>query len=417
MAFPSFYTELIGLGREEIAELLLVLLLVILFMPRVAGLRGVRFILILLTFGLVTAHYSLAFIYLAMLAVSFIIGNAWKKALPLDVAVSVLFAAVIVGLWYVVIVSPAALFSLTKFSSLVAEGFTGSFLNFGARPAEVLGIGAAGGLSHIANRYLQYFVMGILVLGFFTVLTRKNNVEEEKMLPLMMVGMFLAGAIVALPFFAEALNVTRTFHIALIFIAPCLVYGISTLSKMYPRFRSLFHHKSTGDYSKAGRNRWIWPAGLLLLYFLFSSGLVFAVAMDTPTSPIVDLQRMMNSSNQNVVLYFNSYYRNPQDVAGARWLSNWRGNSFVCADFIAGNEVLLSYGEISASQQYQISTLPPSTSCFIFSSVMNSRYGIWSSSGSGSLTFPISSLSNITTVNRVYSNGGSVTYYNRVSSS
>jgi uncharacterized membrane protein len=415
VSYPAFYTELIGLGREEIAELMLVLLLAVFFLPKVSQLRSVRIVLILLTFGLVTAHYSLAFIYLGILAMSVIISSLWHKTRSLEASLSVLFAAVMIGLWYVFIVSPVAVLNFTRLSSLVLEGFLGNFFSFGARPASVFGLESSGGFSHTVNRYLQYFVMSILVLGFITVLRRKNSVEEEKMLPLMMVGMFLAGSIVALPFFAEALDVARTFHIALLFIAPCFAYGMSTLSRGFTRVRSMLtHHNFIGLHSKS----WVWVCGLLFVYFIFSSGMIFTLANDTPTSPVLDLHRMMNSTDPNVVINFNSYYTNPEDVVAAIWLANYRGTNYVCVDTISGSQVLHSSGQISTSEQYPISTLPPTENCEIYSSVLNSRFGIWttavstSSSAYGVSVLPTNILTDVTSVNKIYANGGSIIYEN-----
>jgi len=415
ISYPAFYTELIGLGREEIAELMLVLLLAVFFLPKVSRLRSVRIVLILLTFGLVTAHYSLAFIYLGILVVSVIIASFWHKARSLDASLSVLFAAVMVGLWYVFIVSPVAVLDFTRLSSLVVKGFASNFFSFSARPASVLGLASSGGFSHTLNRYLQYSVMGILVLGFITVLRRKNNVEEEKMLPLMMVGIFLAGSIVAVPYFAEALDVARTFHIALLFIAPCFVYGMSALSRGFTHIRSMLtHHNFIRLHSKS----WVWVCGLLFMYFIFSSGMIFALANDTPTSPVLDFHRMMNSTDPSVLINFNSYYTNPEDSVAAIWLANYRGTNYVCADSISGSEVLRSSGQIGTSAQYPIFSLPPTEKCEIYSSVLNSRFGIWttivstSSSAYGTSILPANILTNFTSVNKIYANGGSIIYTN-----
>jgi uncharacterized membrane protein len=416
ISYPAFYGELIGLGREEVAELLFVLALAVLFSPTLTGFRSTRYLLILLDVGIVASHYSIAFIYLSILLFSLIVASIWRRSLPLDNWTLVLFMTMVVAVWYVFFVNSTILESLTKGLSEVLQGFVSNFFSIGTRPSQV--VSGSTGFFHALNRYLQYAVIGVICIGFLDLLIRKNpTIAEERMIPPMMVGMFLAGSIVALPFFALGLDLARTYHIALFFISPCLVYGLSSLSSAFSRLRLFITHQSGQLFSISTRR--VSVGTLLLLYFLFSSGWVFAVTHDSPSSPTLDFRRMMNSNDPNVVLNFYGYYAPPQDVAGARWTEYHLGTNFVCTDWISGSQVLESTGNIPIAQVIYVNALPPTQTCFIFSSYLNNHYGIWDSVGSisspGAYEVTIISpdtLSNNTAVNRMYSNGGSVIYDN-----
>src|SRR5208282_4249488 len=63
LIFPATYSELTALYREMIAELIMALLLWIQLSPAIRKLRGTAVLVMLLTLGLVMAHYSMAIIY------------------------------------------------------------------------------------------------------------------------------------------------------------------------------------------------------------------------------------------------------------------------------------------------------------------------------------------------------------------
>src|SRR2546429_4172105 len=83
------------------------------------------------------------------------------------------------------------------------------------------------------------------------------------------------------PYFAGALNATRLYHIALFFLAPLCVTGVTFFSKLWTR---KLRASSTPVHVRRGAQRAPTIAvGLLLVgYFLFTSGFVFQVTGDVP---------------------------------------------------------------------------------------------------------------------------------------
>ena len=124
------------------------------------------------------------------------------------------------------------------------------------------------------NRYIQYLVLGGLIFGFIVLCFKKSKSDtEKKMLPVTAVGVAMLAMSVLLPFFAAGLNLSRVFHIALILFAPCLIYGaqkIHSVSSLVLRHSKLIRFESL-----PGKR--VVVAALLVSYFLFVSGWVWAV--------------------------------------------------------------------------------------------------------------------------------------------
>jgi uncharacterized membrane protein len=422
ISYPSFYFEMIGLIRQEVAEVILAGILLLLLQKLQS--RGVVATILILTFGLVVSHYSLAFIYVSVLALSFCYYVLLKRSPKPAGELIILVGIVLTFSWYAFVSQGSVVTSLAQFGTIVSQSMFLDFFNPAARPGTVsvaLGLAPLTGTFHNVNRILQYAIQFILVLGFLH-LTRKRNksLTEKSMYPLMTIGLVLIGAIVVVPNFADfGLNLTRTYHIALIFAAPFFAYGMawleSTLSKAWsflpPRFpRGAVHI----------RYRALIAGVLLFSYLLFNIGWVYAVSMEEPYSYVLDSQRMMYSPSDWVKATFYGYYVAPEDVVGSVWLKSYapRG-SYVCADFMSGSGFLVSYaGRLPEYAQtcehfLDINDTPYGnqvlqSQSFVYLSVLNSRYGVWPELEAGGYSLVDLPPRESIIQNQIYSNGGSV---------
>ena len=79
MSYETFYDAMLGLARQEIGEVLLVLLVLVLLSPAISkGVSG-RLLLILLLVGFAVAHYSLVYILILILAYSCLTSRAFRR--------------------------------------------------------------------------------------------------------------------------------------------------------------------------------------------------------------------------------------------------------------------------------------------------------------------------------------------------
>jgi uncharacterized membrane protein len=420
MSYPTFYVELPALARQQIAEIFLVLVLWFVFSRKVRQEQSTSFVVLALTAGLITAHYSIAFLYIFILALSFLL---FKFVLRRDASLlyvtkpaMIAMTASITIVWYAFVTSGSDLTHLTLTLLGVSLGAVKDFLNPSSRPlivSQALGYYVHPGLLHDLNRATNYVANVLLILGFFVfAFKRQKTRSEEMMLPIITSGLVLLGASVLLPYLAGALNFTRVYHIALLFVAPCFFYGCastySSVKKVYAYLGGVrlpsVHMRFSG--------RWALAAFIIVSYLLFNSGWVWAVSMDLPTSYTFDGQRILSS---RIADYYN-YFDAPEDVASARWLRPQLTNgSSLCSDFLSRSHIMNAYGGIPVGDpSFYTRTFPycdfKTTNIFYFG-VLNTRYGIGTSEDPNNFTWPASAVySELGIRDRAYSNGGTVIY-------
>jgi uncharacterized membrane protein len=415
ISYPTFYGEMIQLGRQEIAEILLLVLIWIFLSTQTMKISG-RLAIVILTIGLVTAHYALAYIYLVFLTFSFVVSRVSRRTITLGNSFILLLTAVATLVWYAFAAGGVGIFDLYRSVSPVIQGFWQSLFFEGSRPSAVLqAAGLAPGLPgivHDLNRVTLYLAQICLVLGFLAfVFKKRKSVAEQKMLPLMTIGLVFLGCAVILPFFAAQLELTRIYHITLLFVSPCFVYGADQLGRVVDFVFSL-----RKGIKVRFRKKQVLAAVILVSYFLFVSGWAWAATMDRPDSLILDVERIRDSPDVTLSRQYFLFYTVLPDIAGARWLNDYRDTtSPICADFTARYHVLNSYGEIPRDGLNSAKQLTGCTfkSSYVFLSEFNTQYGIAYTTANGPDygSFSLSKISaRLSVKNTVFSDGGAVIY-------
>jgi len=308
--------------------------------------------MVIMTVGLVMSHYSTAFVYLALLSIVFLFSRFSRRRIEFGPIRITLLAIVATTSYFIFAAGGVAFVALSANVVNITRGISTDLFG-GQRPVQLmLALGAVAGQSrgilHDMNRMIQILVQFFLVLGFFALALKKKKSEADyKFIPLITFGMLFLGASVALPFVAGTLNITRIYHYALILISPCLIFGIGVLDRRVRAVGSTLQRFVHTDFSIPFSTKQLMAGIILCSYFLFVSGWVFAVAMDTPSSIILDSNAYLNSTDMNIgAIYFNTYAVLP-DIAAARWISEYRQmNRPICSDQIAQYGVLDSYGEL-----------------------------------------------------------------------
>ncbi len=416
ISYSSFYLEMSGLAKQEIAEFFLALLILIsLSMRSNMNLRATETLTVLLIIGVITAHYSLAYILIAGLAFCYVSSRLFRRYRPLVGLAGLLLALAIASLWYLFLAN-TGFFSLFNFMSFVSHNLESDFLSPSSRPLAVLqAFGLASvtpGPLHDINRATNYLTNAILALGFVaTALRRPRSVAERKMFPLLLGGMTFLGLAVIIPHIASGLNLSRTYHLYLILSSPCFPYGITALKRASHFVQPLFRGRSINPslhVSFSGSQGL--AASLLLLYFIFSSGWIWAATMGLPTSPVLDSQRMSTSENPVMVANFLSYHTSPRDIAAARWsVPNLPQQSLLCADLISRLNVLTSYAArarpFSFGSAQDVLPRCDLHEAFVFSSEFNTLFGLADNRGNEGI-LEWHNLFSITVENRIFCDGG-----------
>ncbi|MGD0423878.1 MAG: DUF2206 domain-containing protein [Candidatus Bathyarchaeia archaeon] len=371
MSFPTFSDEMVQLGRQEVGEVLL-LLLILLLLSRRKGYASSGIATVLLTLGFITAHYALVFIFLFFLAFSIVLPRIMpQRAAALADWLSLLIILVGVFSWYVFVAGGVAISTLGQAVGKVSGGLLVDFFSPSSRPTQVLlAAGVVSGLTgalHELNRIIQYVVPGCIVLGFVSFARKPHKTFAElQMFPLMAAALVFIAAAVILPFFAGALEFSRVYHIALIFISPCFVFGVGVFDSAVNRLITIVRGKGSSQarqhlpatHVRHISVKWVIVVIILFSYFLLTSGWVWAVTMDQPSSLVLDGPRMQNSNNQLLAAqYYQSYTQTP-DVAAARWLRVYRMIGPVCSDEFVRYGALTSYGDFPRTGAGLVDTLP-----------------------------------------------------------
>jgi uncharacterized membrane protein len=404
MSQLTFYTEMISLARQMIAELFFVLLLLLILNKQRKESASASICFIMLGFGLTVSHYSLALVFL------FLISFAWiffritrKKSFHVSSSLILLLAAIMFA-WYLFTSDSSVLTSISFFGTRILSNL-GEFLNPASRGSQVLqglGMEAANSQWVMLSRILAYITEFFILFGF--VFTARRVWRSKFALSLSNSYFVLSsGALMILmmciivPAFAGTLNMARFYHITLFFLAPFFVVGSVGLTSLVVK------HKTELTVS-------LLLATLIASYFLFQTGFVYEVVKEEPTSFALSGYRMDRT------IWSQYGYLEEVNVVGAQWVHAHvdSNNLQLFADSYSRDGELTSYGNIP---EYDTISLTNTTTVpiggIVYLSKSNVVYGKIAKPASGSQTWNISELkTDFSDMSKIYTNGGCQIYIN-----
>lgn len=338
---PTFFIEVTGIGREQIGELMMALTFLCMVNKKwwLFGLFGILTIL---------AHYSMGYImafYIVVYAVGMVVLTHkvnWRLFAVVGVILLggyvflnnvadgiPLKSAEYVGASYIdPIAHPQGLDSAYSVKPGIYQ-----YIDIGSRDTLVkmaLGLDLLDApIEGKIFRLTQFAIQALIILGGVIALRKRYN---PQLLALMAGGVLILLACVFVPSFASILNPTRFYHLAMFFLPVALVIGISTY-KYWPRVIVL----------------------LALLYFSFTSGLVFEALKLQPDT--VNVPYSIAASQDRLDL--GTKYSD-DDIKCAEWLSQF--DTPVYADIYG----LLIIQETLGLHPLYMLTENVTTDCFIF---------------------------------------------------
>lgn len=395
MAQSTFFTEMLGLNRQMIAELFLALLLLVVLNKKLGFLnRNLCFAI----FGvaLILSHYSTAAIFLLFIFAAMLFSSISKHpSRNITIAMVVLFFVAMFS-WYIYTSSSSVFTSFLQTGSYL-RGQLGEFFQPQSRGQTVLlGVGAVASPSiwNTLSRAFAYMTEGLIVIGFIGLIrTRmKNHQFGDPYFAFIFTAMALLLALVAIPGLANTLNMERFYTILLFFLAPLCAVGALLIVK---------------TISKKERQLLVSVLLLMVLvpYFLFQTGVAYEITKSDSWSISLSGYRM-----SPLRLYSNFGYIDTYSAFGAKWLAtNVDSNSTVYSDMPSSSFVLPIYGMRLGAQVLTNST-PVQLSGVIYLGTLNTMYGkivgqsyTWNSTNLAPLFDNLS---------LVYNNGGSEVYQN-----
>jgi uncharacterized membrane protein len=332
MAEATFYTELLGLVRQMIAELFLVLLLLVMFNSKIRK-SGKTLLFALFSFAIIVSHYAVAEIFLFFITTALILLIVLKKPRKNISIAMVLLVFVLMFFWYIYTSNSSTYDSFVGYANFVFVQQS-EFLNPASRGQTVLvglGLATAPSIWNSVSRLFAYATEALVVVGFLGLLTKRIKMQiKNEYLILSLIAVVFLGAVVLMPGLANTLNMTRFYHILLFFAAPVGIMGGEVLVKLV---------------SKRPKEIWIFALLLAILvpYFLFQSGFVYEAAGTDNWSLALSIYRM-----DPYRLHRHTGYVYPEDVYGAHWMSQNAnlGDAHIYADTSSQYNILISYGMV-----------------------------------------------------------------------
>ena len=303
MFFFTFFTEMMALARQMIAELYLALWIY-------AIIRGC-FPLLTLLFGiaLVISHYGIAYMFIFALLVLMLFANIFKRKFTVVNTHQVILLLVITLFWYQY---TGGGFEFNKLTSIVYSILTLIKYLFSPEYSQGLALVVSKTtlLRQIA-KWINLSAQGLIFIGILATAYRILTGRIRKYLDFYLVSFVffaydVAGVVV--PTFANRLNTTRLYHITLLFISPYFVIGLVSLVDIISSFLRMSKINTRLFYKGLLSKRFL--AVFLLVYFLFNSGFILVLSHDP--HPPQWLDRVHSPSWTT------------SEIVGAKWLESHR---------------------------------------------------------------------------------------------
>ena len=384
MAQSTFFTEMLALNRQMIGELFFVLLLFTLLNKKIN--REGKFIgFAILSFGLIFSHYALAEIFLFLVFAAWATSAFYLKRPSFNLQLSmIIFFFVAMFLWYIYTSGAVVFQSFMSFTGYITAQL-GEFLNPASRGQAVLtglGLAQSPSLLNTVSRGFAYLTEIFIVLGVFALLRKKLpfRFERDYVVFSVLTVVFLVF-LTLVPGLANALSMTRFYHILLMILAPFCAVGIWVFADLISKRKKELTFLAL-------------VVVVLVPYFLFQTNFAYEVAGTQSWSVPLSGYRM-----DPLQLYGSDGYIDNFSVYGANWVSSTVPYEYNLAADNALYTSLTAYGLVYRGYMKEISPVNPlHPGEFVFISYITIYYEGQTSNGT------IPAMLNQTDV--VYSNGG-----------
>jgi len=396
MAQLTFYTEMLGLNRQIIAELFFVLLLLVIVQKKIKPINK-TICFIIFSFALVTSHYAVATIFLFFISFASILLTVLKRPSKKITLTMVVLFFVIMFTWYIYTSGSASFNSILEKINYVNSQL-GDFFDPASRGETVMtgmGLAESPSIWNTVSRMFAYITEAFIVFGFVALVTKRTRIHVKKEYFIFTVtAMVFLAALIVVPGLANTFNMTRFYHILLFFLAPLCVVGAASIVKLLSK-----REKKLAVYALL--------LFVLVPYFLFQTSFVYEVTGSDSWSIPLSGYRM-----DALELYGHYGYTDAYSVYGAQWLSKNVdvGNSIIYADERTATNVLTIHALIVARKLSLSNITIVADNGVVYLSSLNVVYGLIPY---GDLSWNTSELSPIfDDLNLVYTNGGSEVYQN-----
>ena len=384
IAVSSFFDLMLSLPRQQIAELFLVLYILLILNQSLT--RPKKYLLsIVFLLGIAISHYALAWIYIFLFVLALVIYGLFRKTGRVSLEARPLVTAQLLGiyigfnlLWHYVIPASTIFRDVREQIVYLATTFSSSLFKVqDSQPASILNQGILT-YFHTISKFLNIIALLLLFIGVAVTLVAlyRGSKEDKFSLQPEYYAIALANAIIfamgfILPNFFM-LNVSRVYHIVLLLLAPFTLIGGLVIIRYAGRFSGA---PRLGSYDNAMKILSVFIA----LLFLFSSGFVYEVTKEHPSSISLSQNTIREVGDLRDQLFFYTDYCPEQDVYGIRWLSRHRDFTRpVFTDYRSKKMTMMSYGLIADASVVKNTTDLGAYRSYLYLGYTNTQFGVMS---------------------------------------
>lgn len=426
MSMFSFYTDMLGLARQQIAELYFTLIIMLMINDQMVKTKK-SFLLIIFMFSMTVSHYSLSYIYLATIISAWILlilvsnqgvqnftkknteayrfGNTWSSHNPNaeNIKITTTFVMLsIIGIlsWYMYVSNSSSLSSIVHIINNITNTIFSEFLSKDTTQGlEILLTKSEAGFIGSIYKMIHLITQFSIAIGVVHALLKwKSTKFHLKYLAISIpfLGMVIAGLII--PHVASSINTSRLYGISLLILSPFCVTGAIFIMEIIGRITK---------FPLNSKNIFTILCAFFAVYFLFNSGFIYEFA-GHPSSL---------SLNQTAV---NRTIFELQEVNSIIWLDhNIASNKIVYADARNVYLVQTELGYFYPLQKTREGTRIIPNDTYIFFGEKNIKEGtIWLDDplkprlNTTSVAYENSTLSNtIDSMSEIFNNGNAKVYY------
>lgn len=315
MSFFVFFTQMLTVARQEIAELVLIALIVLLLERRIIGVPR-SILLIMLSFSLIVSHYSISYFFILALIVMWAGSRWWSSPSNRSATVSgryVVLFSVLAITWYSYVSSSSAIGDIVEMGKHVGASFTTDLLNPEAAQGLAVIIKETTTPLHTLSKLIYLASSLLIFFGVLDLLSSKSEFRFDMRYRMLSITCFLVMiAAVVVPFFSSSFNTERLYHVTLLFLAPLFITGWIRLARIPKEIRGL-SSRSLVTHSLR------WVSVFVTVYALFNTGFVYEVANDHPDSFVLNYTMDMPR--------FNS-----EEMEASQWIAHTKDYHIVYAD-------------------------------------------------------------------------------------
>ncbi|WAI01171.1 DUF2206 domain-containing protein [Methanogenium organophilum] len=416
----TFYSEMLALARQQIAELFLVLTILVMI-DKTMDRRKSLHLLYLFGASIIVSHYGLTWIYLFSLIAVWILlilmenskiwafkeiiyskirkivdksqGNSGQIPVPFRTITLayVLFFIMFTIFWYITFSSGSVLDSVIAIGERIVTSISDDFMNPEAAQGMSVIVTEATSMLHTITKYLHFVTIFFIIVGLFIcVILRDKFKFENEYVAFSEINFLICVGGVTIPYFANALNTTRLYHITLIFLAPFCIIGALIVFSII--FRHFFKGNSYGAISI-----------FFVIFLLFNSGFVDEIATGKSTSIALDHTAIESTTDSELF--------NDREVSGAQWLDSVH-NDLIFVDEIRRN-LFKSFGYLYTE------TLPDNSSkmwghAYLYLgtyNIMEKQSRTEEHETTATTIMNNDSMSVFLNRNKIFANGGAEVYY------